>query len=346
MALQASAIADLVTTTQRDLGKLKWTDIASSLQKYIAMPKLLKEKKVSFSDGGYEIQWNVMVTQNNAAQNVGLFAEDNTNIGDVMKTASIPWRHTVSSYGYDVREPKMNSGAARIVDLIKTRRVEAMYGMAERMETDFWGKPTDSTDTTTPFGLKYWIVMGNTTPGFSGGDPSGFSAGAAGLASATYTRWQNYCGGYTSVTKPDLIAKWRKASTFTDFTPPTEVPQYASDSQYGYYTNYAVIGALETLLESQNDNLGNDVASKDGHAMFRKVAVTWAPKLEDNSNNPIYGIDWSNFRPVFIKDTYMKESEPIRDPGAHNVYNIFTDCSYNWQCLNRRTNFVLATATF
>lgn len=345
MALTADAIADLVTTTQRDLGPMKWTDISTGTQEYVAMPKLLKKEKVTFGSG-YGIQWNVMVTTSGNAQNVGLYATDTVNVGDVMKTANIPWRHTVTSYAFDRREVSMNREPARIVDLVKTRRADAMISMADKMETDFWGKPATSADEVTPFGVKYWICMGSTNAGFNGGDPSGFSSGAGGLASATYTRWQNYTAGYTSVTKDDLVAKWRKASTFTNFKPPVDMPDYNRGTKYGYYTNYSVIGALETLLENQNDNLGNDVASKDGSTLFRRVPVMWVPFLEGTSQNPIYGINWGTFYPAFLEGEYMREDSPIMAPSQHNVMNVFIDNTYNWCCKNRRSNFVLATGTF
>lgn len=344
MALQADNIADLVTTTLRELGPPKWTDISTDLQEYVAMPKMLKKEKVQF-DNGIGIQRNVMIDITDGARNVGLMETDIVDIGDVMKTINIPWRHTVASTGYDRRELTMNKEPARIVELIKTRRADMMISLAERMETDFWSKPADSTDEITPFGIKYWICMGSTNEGFNGGDPSGFTSGAGNLTVATAPRWQNYTAGYSAVTKADLVAKWRKAATFTNFKAPVDIPQYASSARYSYYTNYAVISALETLLENQNDNLGNDVASKDGLTIFRRVPVQWAPKLEGTSQNPIYGIDWNSFYPVFMKGEYMKE-ETLRNPTQHTVYNTFVDTSYNYLCTNRRKNFVLATATF
>src|SRR6056297_1259946 len=125
MALQAAQIADLVTTTQKELGRLKWTDIYPDLQDHIAFRKIMDAHKVSFSSG-YEIQFNVMVGNSGAAKNVGLYGQDTTNVGDVMKLASLPWRHSETSYAFEKREISMNREPARIVELIKTRRHDAM----------------------------------------------------------------------------------------------------------------------------------------------------------------------------------------------------------------------------
>lgn len=343
-ALQADSVLDLVTTSLRELGRMKWSMIATSLQQYVAMPQLLKKEKVEIGSG-YGIQWNVQKSLGGYAERTGLYATDNVNVADVMTTANAPWRHLKTKYAFDRREITMNSDPARIVDLAKIRRVTAMTDLAVLMETDFWNKPVDSTDTDKAFGVPYWIVQ-NATEGFNGGDPSGFTAGAGGLTAASVANWQNWSGQYTTVTDDDLITKMRKASTFTNFMPPVDVPQYGTNgsSQYGYYTNYSVLGTMEKLLTRQNDNLGNDLASKDGSTLFRQNPVKWVPFLEADTKNPVYGINWSVFKPVVLKGEYLREAPPQPAPSQHTVVQVFVDLTYNYACYDRRANFVLQTA--
>lgn len=337
--LQAADIGDVVKTTLRELGRLRWTGIQSDLQEHVALPKMLKKERVKFSDG-YEIQFNVQYKLSGNAKNVGLYGSDSYNVSDTMATGSIPWRHTTTFYAFDRREMTMNSGASRIVDLIKTRRTDAMIDLAERMEIDFWGAPASSSDTTTPYGIDYWVVK-NATEGFNGGDPSGFTAGAAGLATATYTRWKNWTYQYTNVTKDDLIRGWRNAATKTLFKSPVEFPDYNRGDRYGYYTNYDVIQPLEELLEAQNENLGKDLASMDGAVMFRRNPVVWVPQLDGDSQDPVYGINWGVFYPVFLAGEYMKEQGPEKAANQHTVMKVDIDTSYNWCCKNRRRLFIL-----
>jgi hypothetical protein len=346
MALQADNIADLIIATQKELGRMKWTEITTDLQEHIAMPKLLRQEKVEFDSGGYGFQWNVMVTTAGSARNVGLYATDNVNVGDGMVTATAPWRHTTTSYAVDERELSMNRGAAKVYDLVKSRRQMAMIDLAALMETDFFGKPTDSTDTVKPFGLYYWVVK-NGSAGFNGGNASGFTSGPGSLSASTYPRWSNYTAPYSAITHDDLVRAWRKASTFTNFMSPTgeQQPDYNTGNRYGYYTNYAVLGKLEEILESQNDNLGNDVASKDGMVLFRRTPVTWAPKLEADSTNPVYGINWGVFKPVLLEGWYLKEDAPIRAPNQHTVRQVHVDLSYNYKCTDRRRLFVISNGT-
>ena len=45
--LQADDIVDLITITQKDLGKMRWTDLSYDLQEYVALPSLLQKEKVA-----------------------------------------------------------------------------------------------------------------------------------------------------------------------------------------------------------------------------------------------------------------------------------------------------------
>ena len=344
--LQADDIADLIKTTQRDLGRMKWTDISYSLQEYVALPMLLQREKVSFQSG-YGIQWNVATATSGAAKDTELYATDSVNVSDVMQTANIPWRHVTTNYAIERREVAMNRAPAEIVDLVRIRRNDAMIDLAKHMEERFWTKPATSTDNQRMYGIPYWIVYPGTVSvssgAFEGSNPSGFSAGAGNLDSSTYSSWRNWAATYTAITSTDLIRKWRRAATFTNFKAPVPSPSYNTGNNYGYYTNYNVIGPLEEALEAQNDNLGNDIASKDGRLLFRQVPVTWVPYLEANTANPVYGINWGVLKPAFLAGEYMREEGPTPASSQHTVFVTHVDTTLNLMCTNRRMNFVLGT---
>ena len=198
MALQAAQIADLITVTLRDLGRLKFTEIASTLTDYVALPNILQKYKVQYQSG-HGIQWNVMFAQSDAAKNVGLYESDNVNIADIMTTANIPWRHCTTNYAFERREIQMNSNPARIVELVKTRRADAMLSLAELMETNLWSSPSSSSDSLKPFGIPHWIVAPTSgQEGFLGKNPTGFSDGAGGINSdlEKFSGWRNYVADY------------------------------------------------------------------------------------------------------------------------------------------------------
>lgn len=343
MALQADGIADLIKMTQRDLGKMKWTEVATDIQDHIAFNTLWRRERINFQSG-YGIQWNIQTTHSGAASHRGLYGVDNVNVGDVMQTANIPWRHANTNYAIERRELAMNRLPARIVELVKIRRADAMISKAELIEQAFWTKPTNSSDQLEPYGVDYWLVY-NAATGFNGGTPSGFTD-VAGLNTTTYTRHRNYTAQYTSITKADAIKKLRRAMRFTRFRTPlgANVSSYNRGDRYGLYTNDSVISSVEDIAEGQNDNLGADVAAMDDRTMIRRVRFTWVPQLEGKTGDPIYGLNWGVFRPVVLSGEWMVEDGPDKGANQHTVWQTHVDTTYNYECRNRRLNFLLATA--
>lgn len=345
--LQASGIGDLVTTTLSELGRLKFTDLMSDYQNTIALKRIMKKAKMTF-DSGKSVSFNVITDHNNSARFVGLGATDQVDIPNVMTTGDVPWRHITWNWAMEGREPIMNAAPAKIVDLIKTRRIAAFGSAIIKFEQALWQAPA-TTDTTSPYGIPYWVVKSNTATttadGFNGNVPSGYTT-VGGISPTTYPRWKNYATQYTAISKDDLVRKWRRASVYTDFMPLVdEIPVYNTGDDYGYYTNYSVLGTLEELLEAQNDDLGNDVASMDGKTLFRRTPVTFVKQLDLDTTNPVYGINWGEFKAMGLRGWWMKETVQEVYPGQHTVAATHTDCSFNFFCRNRRRNFVLATDT-
>ena len=338
--LTTGGLGDLVQTTLPHLNKPKFTEIATDIQDHTAMRNLLLQSR-TVVDGGHKVQWGVMVNHANSSRNVGLGASDIINIVDTMVQATADWKNTTGSWAIIGQEIDFNREPARIINLIQERRIAAMISMAELMETNFWGPPVTSTDSETPWGVNTWIVK-NATEGFNGAAPSGYTS--IGLNPSTYTRWKNWTYQYSSVTRDDLIRHWRKAATFVKFKPPVDgIPSMNTGDKYGYYTNYSVIGQLEEALEAQNENLGADIASQDGRTLFRRIPVDWVPKLEADTTNPVYGINWGYFKNYVLSGWWLKETRIEHYPGQHTVAANFMDCTYQPVTTNRRAHFVLAT---
>lgn len=340
--LNDTDIIDLTNLTLKELGRMKFNQIATRLQEYHMMGKMLKDEKQEF-EGGTGIQRTIMVDHSGAARMVGMFQTDTVNVADQTVLMSIPWKHTTTNYAYERREMLMNKGAAKIVDLLKVRRADAMISLAETLETQGWSKPSDSNDVANAFGVKYWIVK-NATAGFNGGNPSGFTSGAGAVSSTTVTRWANYTAPYTSVSKPDLIDAMRTAARKIVFKSPISIDDFrrGAGDTYRIYTNEATLKAMESVGEAQNENLGRDLASMDGTLTFRKNPIFWVPKLDADTDNPVYMINWAWFNPVFLSGDYMRETSPSLAANQHNVFVVHVDLTWNMLCTNRRAQAVLS----
>jgi hypothetical protein len=183
----------------------------------------------------------------------------------------------------------------------------------------------------------------NSTTGFNGGLPSGHST-IGGVSLTDSPTFKNYTAQYVQVSKQDLVKKLRTAHRKCNFVSPIDSRDYRNGvgKRFRLYMNDATISDIEDVGESQNENLGRDVASIDGVQMvFRGNPMRYIPKLDEDTTNPVYGIDHSVFMPVCLSGDYLRESEPIRAPNQHNWFNVFVDLTYNYLCLDRRRCWVM-----
>ena len=345
-AITARNLGDLVAMTLPVLGEMKFTEIATDIQKHTALPNLLQENRVEPQGGDY-IQWRVMVRHNESARNVGLVFDDDVSIPDTMVVAEADWRGTTNNYGILGPELAMNSSSAKIIDLEMERRQSSMISLAELMEANFWGPAVAYDDNVTPWGVKTWITRpyaGYTADGFVGGLPAA-NYTSIGLSPTTYPRWRSYFFKYTDVIPTDFVAKITKAATFTNFKPPVDgIKTYSTGSDYGYYTNYGVIGPLEELLRASNENLGPDIDKFSGGVLFRRSPMQWVPYLERDTSNPVYGIQWGDFKTFVLPGWWLKQTYVAQVPGRHTMSANHVDCIFQHVMRNRRTSFCGATS--
>lgn len=340
--LTALDIADLVAGTLYDLGRLKFQQIAQNLQDYEIFNHWFKKERMSF-DGGIGIQRTLMNRfDSQAAKHVGMTEADNVNITDLIDTLQVPWRHAQTSWGFFHHETLMNKGSALIFKVIKPRRESAMLALVEELENKVWSVPS-STDKKNPYGIPYWIVT-NSSTGFNGGAPSGHST-VGGVSLTDSPNFKNYTAQYVTVSKPDLIKKMRTAMRKCHFKSPLPGnSDYTSGSEkFRIYVNETTFSNMEDIGESQNENLGRDLANKTygtGSLLFRGFPIVWVPKLDADTTNPVYGINHDTFHVVCLEGDYLRESEN-KGPHQHNSYQMFVDLTYNVICLDRRRNFVM-----
>tara|TARA_Y100000310_G_scaffold147940_1_gene147221 strand:- start:10403 stop:11440 length:1038 start_codon:yes stop_codon:yes gene_type:complete len=344
MALQSADYDDLVLSTLADLGRGEWTDLTTDLADHVAARELLVKNRVKI-DSGENIRLNAQTSHGNEASHVGLYAEDDVAVGNTMDQGSIPWRHTTTNWAYDRRELAMNRRPARILSMVEEKRSSSWAALAQLMEETFWDKPDDSADTTTPYGIDYWLVY-NATVGFNGSLPSGFTT-VGGIDSDTVTRWKNYTGNYVNVARDDLIQTMRTACRKTAFKAPPRVnhkqPTNGSTKRV-IYCNDTSCQAFENYGEAQNENLGKDLASMADVVTFKRIPIEYAEQLDANTNltDPIYCIDWSVFYPVFLEGEYLVETGPKQAAKQHTVSEVHVDMTWNLRCTNRRKLSVFA----
>lgn len=341
MGITYSQIDDAVLLTQENLVKKgAFVNMQTDLQKHIAVREMWKNRQKKF-EGGDAWEFQIQMDHNHSARVVGLFETDGSAFGDTMVTGSVDVRHVNANYVYDLREKAFQRGGHAIVDLIMTRYSGMMVSFYELLENILWSKPDDSSDTKTPFGIAYWVTR-NATEGYNGGNPAGFTSGKAGISQSTYSRWANWTAQYTNITKEDLVRKMRKAHRETEFESPlTHATPDLGSMKNGIYTNSTVIGLLEEILEASNMNLGDDFAKYAGRTMFKGTPLTYAPKLNDDTTDPIYMLDWKTLAVGVMAGWENNLSAPERVAGMNLVRQVNLDCSLNMICTDLRGQAVI-----
>lgn len=348
-ALQGTEIADLVLAARNDLGELKLTDVMSDLQDTVVLKRMMKKGKMEFqTGGGTEFEFNLITGTNGSARGVGLYYQAAVNPTNVLTRGKMPWRHATYNYAIERREIAMNASPRMVVDLVKTRRIAGLGDWVEHCEEKAWRVPSASNEVDF-HGIPYWIVKSNTAVttnnGFNGTVPSGYTV-VANISPTTYERWRNYATQYSALTKDDVIEKLRRAMSWTSFKPLVEnIKDYNTGDSYGLYTTYTVTSTLKNIMELQNDDLGPDIDAMEGDLVIRRTPFVWVRQLEEDTTNPIYGINWGVFKFKGLRGEWLHETQFDKTPNQPTVSVTHIDSTFNTICYDRRRNFVLATDT-
>lgn len=348
MTIQAQDMPDLIAGTLPDLGRMKFQQVYQDLQEFEVYSKLLKKGRVDIQSSGVGCNKNIMIADAASdAAHQGYTDEDSTNIQDTMRTLKVNWVHVVTKWSVIYQtDILMNSGSAEIFNVLKTRRCKAMIDLAQILEDAYFGAVPDADDETNPRALKYWFVQ-NATTGFTGTAPSGYTL-VGNLNPSLLTRWRNYAGTYTGVvSKKGAIKTLRTAHRQCGWKSPVQVPDYTKGSgeKYRLFVNGTTLEEFEEVGEDQNENLGKDVASMDGTIVFKKHPIVWIPKLDADTNNPIYLQNNDTMMLAVLKGDFLRETPPkTHAPFQHNVFQTFVDTTYAPICVDRRRNAVLYQA--
>lgn len=348
MALTPENQVDLANLTLKLFKRKKFTDFSLEFPEYVAS-KLMKEKHVE-ERGGTQLNFKLKTRNTGLARNTGMMAQDVTRIEDVTTEANVPWTKQTVNWSWCVDEPSFQSDAETLVEEIKVREHDALSDLAELNEENLWNEPTSSTDKR-PMGIPFWFQKDTNTAAndgtLNGRNPSGFSGGCGGLSSTTYARWRNWTFRYAAYTTDDLVRKIKRAMVFTKFIPPVPYAELAyGEMQREIWTTYRVMEPLERLAETRNDNLGSDVARYMNEVTVGRVPIKLSHYLEANdTNDPLYGVNWRTFRPFIKSGANMRRTGPVQSPTQHDVKTVHYDTWMNYCCYDRRSNWVGSLAT-
>ncbi len=348
MGILYADVPDAARLTQEKLIKRgAFLDMATDLTDHVAVREIWKKRKKVF-DGGDDWRFFAQVDHNHSAGAVGLYETDVSAINETTIQLEVQPRHVNAHYTFDVREKSFQKGGVAVANLIQTKYVGMMTSFYEMLERFLWTKPVDSSDERQPYGIEYWVTKGaaESAPGaFTGLDPTGFPLGRAGKKSGDYPRWANYASPYLAVSKEDLVRKMRTGHRLTAFRSPISHAQPDLGAMgNGIYTNNSVLMTMEEILEDQNMNLGNDMDSKGGRVMFKGSPVIYVPYLNNDTENPIYMLDWKWLTIGCLSGWENNLSKPYQLGDMHLVNRVDLDATLQMVCTDLRRQSVFHVA--
>lgn len=362
------ALLDLIATTLKDLPKGQFEVMWDSQNFEFAN---IYEQNRRQIDGGTSIQRNVVLDQTGNARYRRLFDTDNPTVEQIQQTIDVPWTQIGTDYSWDVLEIRRNRNSAKgFINLLESRRMERLWGLAELFEDRGWKTPTSATDKLYPNGIPYYINFlnnGSSTGGFFG-QTVRYQDGTtgtivSGIDGSTEAKWRNYADIYTKIDN-NFLRTLRKAMLLTRFRPPASVKAPGNDkpgSLVKLYCNADMSVEFMDLANKQDDsNQPKDLAGKqlidvEGTTFFNRRPIVYIPQLDgltvtDGNGasfapDPLYCVDWSKIQPIVQDGYWMEESEPMTDRGQHTTVTVFLDGSHQNLCINRRTaGFVIHKA--
>ena len=340
--IAAEFIDDLAITTLENVRKGPWADIAHDFQRFVALRQLMQKHKIGLQAGDF-INFEVRTSRGVAGKNVLIGEPVSVNIPNMFSVGRVDWRHSRVPWAYNTTTLMMNRSPERIISLLTAARLAAFGEAAELMEENWW-RSAGIDDNKTPFPLAYWVVK-NATKGFNGGNPTGFSAGAAGLISSTFPNWANWTDQYTDITQDDAVMKMTEAFEKTRFEAPFKHEQHGSGNRaLSLFMNYDTWRDFIRIAQQQNDRIGFSLNPAAGKVNFHGVVLEWVPALASDTSNPIYFVDFDKFKFVFLKGRYMTETGPLRPTVQPDMRQNTIDWTYNTICYDRRGQAVLRKA--
>ena len=172
MATPSSVFTELVTSTDRTWGS-KVTDNVSN---HNALLNIMKRKgKIKTVSGGYEIVEPIDYAENQTYQRYSGYEGLNTAASDVLTSVKFPYQQIALHVTASGRELRMNSGKQQMINLVKSRKENAMRTAANNFSVDIY---SDGSLTNQINGLANLIqTNGQGTVG--------------GINSTTWTFWRN-----------------------------------------------------------------------------------------------------------------------------------------------------------
>ena len=172
MASPSAVFSEMVSTTLRHSA----TDVTDNVSKHNSLLRKLKAKnKIKTVSGGYEAQEPLEYAENSTYTRYAGYDTLNTNASDVITSAKYDWAQVAIHVTASGKELRQNNGKERMINLVKTRKANALKTAANNFSIDLFGDGS----------------LPNQIGGLANVIQSNGQGTVGGINSATWTFWRN-----------------------------------------------------------------------------------------------------------------------------------------------------------
>lgn len=281
--------------------------------------------------GGDLITERIDLSPDGAADWLSPMEEVDYSVDDRVFTLTSPWSILHKSWAVGDEETSVNRDdpnfAAKLYDIVTTRRWPAVKALARSIEDGVWGAGFDAGGTRFLRGVPYSILKadnGATTDGFKGRTIR-YANGTTGtvwfgLDRAQHALAQNYVCVYQDMSNyEDVSRKLQRMMLELHFRPPIGgdgmVRPYSED--YRAFTGKTVLVELTAAARAGGDAFG--FALDGSHQLsFGRMTFSDVVPLESDPHRPIYIINRSRWK-FFVRDGWWMREYSSRDSRRPTV---------------------------
>ena len=173
MPTPSTVFTEMVTSTDRTWG----SKVTDNVSKHNALLNIMKKKgKIKTVSGGYEIAEPIEYGENSTYQRYSGYDALNTSASDIITTVKYDYMQVALHVTASGREVRMNMGSKeRMIDLVKTRKANALKSAANGFSVDLYSDGT----------------LSNQINGLANIIQTNGQGTVGGIDSSTFTFWRN-----------------------------------------------------------------------------------------------------------------------------------------------------------
>lgn len=343
-----NSLGDLLNSTLPDLPKT-FTDTLRQTD-YVLTRMFFTQFKRS-KTGGKWYEKRIRVAAKTTFQFVNLYEPTGQLHEDLMAVQRTDWAHWQEKMVFDDREIDMNSGAARIIELMEEQRSGSYEAIFNGIEDGLTLAPANSSDLKNIAGLPYWgltLEASTSDPegGFNGktvffrdGTTSTTRAGID-LSSAANARLRNFVGTYSGYADTAFFNLLRRAITRTNFGTlmqlEGEKPAPTTAGNCYLLASHDMNDQIVERINRGPDDQQGDVERFD-QAKFNGIKFVRVPTIGSLSYAPVWGVKTSKTYGIVLKDRWMKEGKALNSQSTPETWVVPIVGTCNLTCDDPRS---------